>query len=250
MDLLLLANHKENKFLLGNQLVEVGRGSFITSEMKLSERWGWSRTKVRSFLDVLERDNMLVKKSDTKKTTLTIVNYSDYQFKETIKEQQKNNEKTSKEQRQDTNNNENNENNDNNILFNYSERLKNVVSLLQNNIGVIPPILVEEVAEYSDRFELDMFEEAVKIACNKKVRTVYYVLGILRKWQDANITTIADLEALREEKKVDSKPISNKSIKKTTRFHNFEGRTDKYSADELEKVAERKRREFKERMKE
>ena len=48
IDMLLMANHDDNKFLLGNVLVEVQRGSFITSELKLMERWGWSKTKVRS----------------------------------------------------------------------------------------------------------------------------------------------------------------------------------------------------------
>jgi phage replication O-like protein O len=42
---------------------------------------------------------------------------------------------------------------------------------------------------------------------------------------------------------------SNKNKAKKTRFHNFEGRTDKYTADQLEGVAERKRREHLERLK-
>ncbi len=114
IDILLLANHQDNKFLLGNELVEVEQGSFITSEVKLMERWGWSKSKVRSFLKLLESDEMLIKKSDTKKTTLTVVNYKHYQDKKTTEEPQKNHEKTAKEPRKDTNNNDNNENNENN----------------------------------------------------------------------------------------------------------------------------------------
>ena len=78
IDMLMMANHDDNKFLLGNELVEVKAGSFITSELKLAERWGWSKTKVRSFLNVLQNDSMIVKKSDRKKTTITIENYSVY----------------------------------------------------------------------------------------------------------------------------------------------------------------------------
>ena len=62
VDLLLLANHSDKKFLLGNELVEVNTGSFITSELKLADRWGWSKTKVRAFLTLLQNDKMIVKK--------------------------------------------------------------------------------------------------------------------------------------------------------------------------------------------
>ena len=94
IDLLLLANHSDNKFLLGNEIVTVEAGSFITSEVKLSERWGWSRTKTRAFLDLLQKDNMIVKKSDNKKTAINIVNYSKFQDIETAEKQQKNSRKT------------------------------------------------------------------------------------------------------------------------------------------------------------
>lgn len=81
VDLLFLASHKENKFLLGNELIEIKRGEFVTSELKLMERWGWGKSKTRDFLSLLENDGMIVKKSDRKKTTLTICNYSVYHDK-------------------------------------------------------------------------------------------------------------------------------------------------------------------------
>lgn len=117
IDVLLLANHQDNKFLLGNELVEVEQGSFITSELKLMDRWGWSKSKVRSFLKLLESDGMLVKKSDTKKTTLTVVNYKHYQDKETTERPQNNHEETAKKPPEDTNNNVNNDNNKYSAFF-------------------------------------------------------------------------------------------------------------------------------------
>lgn len=104
-DLILSANHEDKKIPLGNEIIEVKRGSFITSEHKLMERWGWSKTKVRAFLKLLENDSMIVKNTDLKKTTLTITNYSDYQDKETTEELQKNHEKTAKEPQKDPNKN-------------------------------------------------------------------------------------------------------------------------------------------------
>ena len=114
IDLLLLASHEDTKFLLGNELVEIKRGSFVTSEVKLSERWGWSRTKTRNYLFLLESDNMILKKSDSKKTAITIVNYGLYQDIQTTKKHQENSEKTAKEQQKNTINNDNNVNNENN----------------------------------------------------------------------------------------------------------------------------------------
>lgn len=106
VDLILMANHKDNKFPLGDDVVAVERGSFITSELKLMQRWGWSKTKVRAFLSQLQNDEMLIKKSDNKKTTLTIVNYSVYQDIETTEEPKKDFKKTSKRLQKDTNNKE------------------------------------------------------------------------------------------------------------------------------------------------
>lgn len=111
IDMLMLANHDDKKFLLGNELVEVKAGSFITSEVKLGERWGWSKTKVRAFLKLLQSDSMIVKKSDRKKTTITIENYSIYALYETTEEPHKNRKKTTEEPQKNTNNNENNDNN-------------------------------------------------------------------------------------------------------------------------------------------
>lgn len=78
IDLLLLANHGETRFYLGNVLVPAKAGQVVTSEVKLSARWGWSRQKVRDFLRLLEADGMLVKKPERKWTVLTLCNYALY----------------------------------------------------------------------------------------------------------------------------------------------------------------------------
>ena len=102
-DLIMFANHKENKAIIGNRVIKVERGSFITSEVKMAERWGWTRKSVRIFLKLLENDGMLTKKSTTKYTAVTIANYGLYQgegtTEDTTKEQQRNNKGTTKEQR-------------------------------------------------------------------------------------------------------------------------------------------------------
>lgn len=112
IDIIMLANHAEKKVVLGNDLVNVERGSLITSELKLSDRWGWSKTKVRSFLDLLQNDNMIIKISDRKKTTINVVNYGIYQDIKTTEKPQKNCENTAKEPQKNTNKNDKNNKND------------------------------------------------------------------------------------------------------------------------------------------
>lgn len=102
IDLLLMASHEDNKFLLGASLIEAKAGDIVTSEQKLIERWGWSKTKVRSFLKLLENDQMIIKRSDRKKTTISIVNWGKYQNQETTEEPQKNRRKTTEEPLRDT----------------------------------------------------------------------------------------------------------------------------------------------------
>lgn len=102
VDMLLEANHCNKPWITGNEIIQVKRGTFITSEIKLMARWRWSKSKVRAFLLLLQDEKMIVKKADTKKTAISIVNYSLYQQIETAKEPEKNQKKTSKRLQKDT----------------------------------------------------------------------------------------------------------------------------------------------------
>ena len=79
IDLLLTANHKENKVMINGNLIVIKTGERVTSIRKLSERWKWSTCKVKHFLKQLESDKMIECLSDTSKTVIKIVNYEKYQ---------------------------------------------------------------------------------------------------------------------------------------------------------------------------
>lgn len=79
LDILLLANHEAKKVGMREGLITIRRGQFITSIGKLADRWKWSRERVRRYLKLLERDGMITRKSDTFKTTITVVNYGKFQ---------------------------------------------------------------------------------------------------------------------------------------------------------------------------
>lgn len=158
IDLLLSANHADKKTLINNKLTEIKRGSFITSEVKLSERWKWDRGKVRRFLKLLESDNMLKKEVTSRLyITITIINYEIYQNTTseslenakiesndtTSDEQEKNNEQTCNEQVTNINKNEKNEKNENNIINLSAEQTQttpyNSILNLFNSICITLP---------------------------------------------------------------------------------------------------------------
>ena len=113
IDLLLLVNHSERKTLIDGRLETVNTGQTITSTRKLCDRWGWSNTKVRNFLKLLENESMISIKNDSKKTVINVVNYSAYQEcnseKTTVGRQSDDSQATVKH----TNKNEKNEKNNN-----------------------------------------------------------------------------------------------------------------------------------------
>ena len=108
IDLLLRANHRDTKIAFGNEFIELKAGSFITSKRKLGEVWKWSNTKVNNFFELLEKDNMITVKSDTKKSLITIVNWELYQGFDDEETSQKNNKNITKTQQKHTDNNDNN----------------------------------------------------------------------------------------------------------------------------------------------
>jgi hypothetical protein len=87
-------------------MIEAQRGEVITSELKLMERWRWSKSKVRRFIKGLADERMVIKKADSKKTSLSIVNWETYQESETIKEPQEDRRKTADDTQSRMNKNE------------------------------------------------------------------------------------------------------------------------------------------------
>lgn len=83
IDLLIMANHKDSQMRIGNEIFLIKMGSTHTSELKLMDRWKWSRKKVRSFLLMLKNAEMVTTEGTAKGTTITIVNYEKYQHQGT-----------------------------------------------------------------------------------------------------------------------------------------------------------------------
>lgn len=97
VDLLMMANYKDGEFYHGNSSEIIKRGSFATSELKLMNRWKWSKNKVRNFLKLLENKKMIACDKNRIRTTITIVNYCTFQDLQTTDEPQVNHERTTDE---------------------------------------------------------------------------------------------------------------------------------------------------------
>ena len=80
IDLIMEANVKANTFIYRGQTITVKRGEYYTSIRKLANRWHWSKDKVKRFLKILIKLDMVRIHKDIKcATLLTIVKYGDYQ---------------------------------------------------------------------------------------------------------------------------------------------------------------------------
>lgn len=77
-DLLCMVNHKDKKIIVNGNPVIVKRGEKLTSIVKLSERWHWSRCRTMRYLNALERDNMVSTLRTPNGTTVTVINYDFY----------------------------------------------------------------------------------------------------------------------------------------------------------------------------
>lgn len=94
IDLIGLANYEDGKTAYQGKVISCERGTVYRSFSYLANRWGWSRKKVKAFIDLLESDGMVTTKVTTHRTTITLINYGKFQdwgtTKGTTEEQQKN----------------------------------------------------------------------------------------------------------------------------------------------------------------
>lgn len=79
VDLLILANHKDNFFYVRGNKIDVKRGQIGMAEEAFAVRWRWSRGKVRRYLNDLEKSQQIVQQKSKVKSLIIIVNYEKYQ---------------------------------------------------------------------------------------------------------------------------------------------------------------------------
>ena len=226
VDLLLLANHQNRKVMFNGNLIELKRGEFITSIRKLCNKWGWSNSKVKKFLDVLQIDEMIFYKSDTKKTIINIINYKVYQITNTTKSETKRLERHIKDhievQQEHTNNNSNNiknVNNSNNIIT------VDYIEFYNNNFHPINSYEVNMLTRFEkDGLDPEVIKLALEKAIENNVMNIRYVKSILQNWLEKNIKNIEDVKVEQEKFKVKLEEKKSKGRVKIGHFNDYKQR--------------------------
>jgi len=77
-ELIAMANHRNNVVEYNGSAITIRRGQRLTSIRKLAKSWNWSENRVRRYLSLLERHNMIETNRTKGGTILTIVNYDTY----------------------------------------------------------------------------------------------------------------------------------------------------------------------------
>jgi DNA replication protein DnaD len=103
--LLLRANHSEGKVLIGNHMIQVKRGSFVTSQHQLCKQFNWGTTKLRAYLKLMESEQMIEVSALRKATCITICNYESYQNLQTDNKSDSNHKQTTDKLQSKPNNN-------------------------------------------------------------------------------------------------------------------------------------------------
>ena len=162
VDLILSVNHKENTFVLGNEITECKRGMHITSKRELALKWNWSITKVTSFLELLEKDKMISYFSDTKKTVISIVNYELYQGDKKLEKTQEENKRNTKKNQEETNKNDNNLKNEKNEKEVYAPIIQYLNKKTGKNFSYRTKSTIEKIdARIREDYTLDDFKKVI-----------------------------------------------------------------------------------------
>ena len=99
------ASSKPHTERVGLQEVNLEKGQFVFGRFVAADELGMTNSSVYKYLKVLEKEQMIVVKSNNKFSLVSIVNWCLFQDKKDKEEQQNDNKETPKEQQSNTNKN-------------------------------------------------------------------------------------------------------------------------------------------------
>ncbi|MBF0718279.1 DnaD domain protein [Staphylococcus sciuri] len=266
MEIILLTNHTDKKTVIGGELITIKRGTFHTSELKLSERWGVSRNRVRRFLQLLEDDDMISTKKTTNGTTIKVHNYGVYQgkneeekqpMKQPTKQRAEHPTEQQTEQQEDSGRYKTkNVKKDKNVKNEKNEKKKvsTVYDFYQESgFGIINQYTAQDITYYLESFENDSDEivtAALKLALDRNKVNWGYAKAILKDWLKSNLKSMDEVRAYEKQKMTNYKNKSNepyilKSIEKTPQWVSDNSYKNKRSSEE-ERMSTEERKAFEE----
>lgn len=200
--------------------IKIARGQFLRSYRNLREDLQYienrsikkySLSMISRKIDQLVKENRLEIEDTELGTLFTVVNYSTYQGLSNYKKHNENAERTEKEQSENADGTEQEQNENNNK--NVEECTKNVkndlkdstttaendaIVFYQNNIGMIRPVITEEMLDWINDLGDEMVIESLKRAIASNKANWGYAKAILKSWHGKGIKTVgqADAEAV------------------------------------------------------
>ena len=78
----LKATHKEHEQLIGKQKITLLPGQFIFGRKRASEELNMNESTVKNYIDFLEKEKCIIKKSTNKYSLVTVANWGLYQSEE------------------------------------------------------------------------------------------------------------------------------------------------------------------------
>lgn len=117
---------------------------------------------------------------------------------------------------------ENNEEDNGNLVV-VNDGFKEVAIVYQQNIGMMPPIMIPLFSDYCDKLGKDLVIEAIKEAVFNNVRKPRYIEKILMSWEENGVTDLDKLQASRLERESEM----NKGGKEGAGSHGSQGHGDK-----------------------
>ncbi|MHC5215229.1 DnaD domain protein [Enterococcus sp. LJL128] len=249
LDLLLMANHKPNKVLVNGKIETIDIGERLTSEMKLSARWGASRKSVSKFLTLLENEGMItVSKSRQKGTTYKVLKYKDYQqVSDPVENNKGHNNGNNKNSNEGSNKGDNGGSNEGSINKNEKKEKnekndKNIPSLTppidKNNINIVlveieknfgrplSPVEIEMVTSWqlTDNYSDDLILVALKEAVLNQAYSLKYMDRILLNWERKGIKSeqqaLAAIASRRNASISEQEHVSDEPLPKVS-LHNW-----------------------------
>jgi DnaD/phage-associated family protein len=165
------------------------------------DRFDWGKAKLRNFLEMLEKDGMIIKKSDRKKTTITICNYSVFHEFETTNRPQADHEQTTSRPLADTNKNDNNVKNEKEEKNNNNNGTEKIMEFWdKNGFGLANISAKNKLLMFLDEgLTEDVILKALEVASEMNKTSYAYVEKVLLNWSKRGVKTVTDVEALQKE---------------------------------------------------
>ena len=227
---LLKANYKNKTW----EDVEINQGEFITSSEHLAEETGLTRQKVRTALKKLEKTGELTIKPTKRYTKIIVNNYSNYQNGQMLTNQQTNQQVTNNQptgnQQVTTTNKDNKDNKDNKIINNTLDFLNTSLNSNYKNDEDELYVTYLKTLIKKGYTEKD-FKTAIEKCINAWTNTP------LQK--NLRPLVIFNSKKFSEKLNMPVQTYNNYDKKPKDTYSDFEQRTDKYTPEELDRIARR-----------